>query len=194
MTHYRNKEELESIMSALWDDIFNDPNIVTKVSSEKLIIKFQYSDFQNELFIDLSEDQPKYYWNPGAEAPFDVQMILSSDTAHKFWMEDLNVPMAIATRKIIAKGSVPKALKLLPALKPAFALYPVVVERMGRKDLLDSKKQAGAKKLKGAKSGGLFSIFKTRRHKKIDFSRLPKFPLVLSNEQSSVTRKSQDSL
>ena len=55
MTHYRNKEELESIMSALWDDIFNDPNIVTKVSSEKLIIKFQYSDFQNELFIDLSE-------------------------------------------------------------------------------------------------------------------------------------------
>jgi 2-oxoisovalerate dehydrogenase E1 component len=190
MTLYRNKEELESIMSALWDDIFNDPNIVTKVSNEKLIVKFKYSDFQNELFIDLSGDLPKYYWNPGAETPFDVEMILSSDTAHKFWMEDLNVPMAIATRKIIAKGSVPKALKLLPALKPAFALYPSVAERMGRKDLLDSKKQAGVKKFKGAKSGGLFSIFKTRRHKNIDFSQLPEFPLSLSDEQSFVARKS----
>ena len=69
MTLYRNKEELESIMSALWDDIFNDPNIVTKVSNEKLIVKFQYSDFQNELFIDLSGNQPTYYWNPGAGAP-----------------------------------------------------------------------------------------------------------------------------
>jgi len=190
MTLYKNKEELETIMSALWDDIFNDPIIVAKVSNEKLIVKFQYSDFQNELFIDLSGDQPKYYWNPGAGAPFDVEMILSSDTAHKFWMEDLNVPMAIATRKIIAKGSVPKALKLLPVLKPAFALYPPVVERMGRGDLLHTKKQASAKKIKGAKSGGLFSIFKNRRPKNVDYSRLPEFPLCLSDKQSSTPRKS----
>ena len=75
---------------------------------------------------------PRFYWDPKVPEDPDVEMILSGQTSHLFWMEQLNVPLAIASRKIIAKGSIQKALKLLPALKPAFALYPGVLREAGR--------------------------------------------------------------
>ncbi|MCJ7773081.1 MAG: hypothetical protein MUP22_08115, partial [Desulfobacterales bacterium] len=113
------KDEFVKILSTLWDRIFETPEIIASVSSVKIIVKFRFSDLGTDFFIDNSGDAPRYYWDPGDDAPFDVEMIQSSENSHKFWMEDLNVPLAIASRKIIAKGSVQKALKLLPALKPA---------------------------------------------------------------------------
>ena len=125
MTTYKNQEEFEAILSQLWDKICTTPKIVESVSGVKLIARFRYTDYPSALYIDLSGDTPKYFFNPEDEVQPDVDMILSSDTSHKFWMEELNVPMAIATRKIIPKGSIQKALKLIPALKPAFAMYQI---------------------------------------------------------------------
>jgi 2-oxoisovalerate dehydrogenase E1 component len=135
MKPYRSKEELEHILSRLWERIFADPTIVKAVADAKLVAKFRYTDYPTELFTDLKKEPPGFYWNPHADAAFDVEMILSSETSHAFWMETLNVPLAIAGRKIIPKGSVQKALKLIPALKPAFALYRQVLLAEGREDL-----------------------------------------------------------
>ena len=136
MSAFKTKDELVHVLSALWDDIFNTPAITEKISAEKLIVKFRFTDFGTDLYIDNKGDAPRYYWDPPNDVAFDVEMIQTSDTSHQFWLQKLNVPMAIATRKVIAKGSVQKALKLIPALKPAFALYPEVLKRMGKTDLL----------------------------------------------------------
>jgi hypothetical protein len=136
MRPFQTKEEFVKILSALWDEIFKTPEITRKVSAEKLVVKFRFTDFETDLFIDNRGDPPKYFWDPREDVAFDVEMIQSSETSHQFWMQKLSVPMAIATRKVIAKGSVSKALKLIPALKPAFDLYPIILERLGREDLL----------------------------------------------------------
>ena len=113
MTTYKNKEEFEAILSRLWDRILETPEIVASVSWVKLIARVRYTDYPSALYIDISGDTPAYYFNPEKEMTPDVDMILSSETSHLFWLETLNVPMAIATRKIIPKGSVQKALKLI---------------------------------------------------------------------------------
>ena len=139
MRPFRNRDELVKILSALWDEIFNTPEITRKVAAEKLIVKFRLTDFGMNLFVDLTGDNPRYYWDSEDDQNFDVEMILSSETSHQFWMQKLNVPIAIATRQIVAKGSVQKALKLIPALKPAFAFYSGILAQMGREDLLQMK-------------------------------------------------------
>jgi putative sterol carrier protein len=53
----------------------------------------------------------------------DVKFTLSLDTAHKFWLKELSLPKALALRQVTTKGSIPKVLKLLPLLKPAFEKY-----------------------------------------------------------------------
>jgi len=58
------------------------------------------------------------------EGVADVEMVQSSDTAHEFWLGRLNPVRAIATGKVRARGDVAKALKLLPAIRPAFIWIP----------------------------------------------------------------------
>jgi hypothetical protein len=56
---------------------------------------------------------------------------MKADTAHKFWRGDVNLVTALARREITAKGPIPKILKLLPIIKPAYALYPQYLEKIG---------------------------------------------------------------
>ncbi|HID40230.1 MAG TPA: hypothetical protein EYP36_12055, partial [Calditrichaeota bacterium] len=172
------KEEFIKILSALWEEIFNTPEIVQSVAGEKLRVKFRFSDLNISMYIDLTGETPHFFWSEDGEEPFDVEMILSSQTSHLFWMEKLNVPLSIASRKIIAKGSVQKALKLLPALKPAFALYPQTLKKMGREDLL---KEATTQKRK--KRLHLFGRH-TKRGYRLEV--IPSFPLELNEEADKI--------
>jgi hypothetical protein len=53
---------------------------------------------------------------------------MKADVAHKFWFGKVNLVAALARRQMIAKGPVPKILKLLPAIKPSYAIYPKYLE------------------------------------------------------------------
>jgi hypothetical protein len=44
--------------------------------------------------------------------------------AHRFWLGNVNLVIALARREMVAKGPIPKILKLLPIIKPAYVLYP----------------------------------------------------------------------
>ncbi|MFZ0450374.1 MAG: pyruvate dehydrogenase complex E1 component subunit beta [Desulfatiglandaceae bacterium] len=181
MSPYRDRDEFVAILSALWDEIFATPAVVQKVAGEKVVIKFRYTDFKTALFIDISGETPRYYWDPEEGTPSDVEMIQTSETSHKFWMEALNVPMAIATRKVVAKGSVQKALKLLPALKPAFALYPTILKRMGREDLLKAETAQRKKKRR------TFRLFGRKRPGTYDIDTIPLFPLSFTEPQPEIS-------
>ena len=176
MPPFRSQEELEELLSELWRRILDNEDIVRAVADLPLVAKFRYTDFPTALFIDIASQPPAFHWNPDPEPKADVEMILSSETAHRFWLEDLNVPLAIARRKIIPKGSVQKALKLIPALKPAFALYPEVLADTGRTDLLPSKTVSKRRKR------GFFS----RRRKEATTTPeiLPRFPMEFSEAEA----------
>ncbi|MBI9083554.1 MAG: hypothetical protein JEZ11_08145 [Desulfobacterales bacterium] len=176
MPPFRNQEELEELLSELWRRILQDEDIVKAVADLPLVAKFRYTDFPTALVIDIASQPPAFYWNPDPEPKPDVEMILSSETAHRFWLEDLNVPLAIASRKIIPKGSVQKALKLIPALKPAFALYPKVLADAGRTDLLAPKTVSKRKR------SGFFS--RRRKPAAATPEILPRFPMVFAKAET----------
>ena len=170
MKPYSSMEEMIAILNDLWERIFNTPGIVKSVSGVKLVARFKYTDYNCSLYIDLSGETPAFFWD--REVDVDVDMLLSSETSHLFWMQKLNVPLALASRKIIAKGSVQKSLKLIPALKPAFALYPDVLRSAGRHDLL-----SGPVRVKRKRSRALF---RKTRSTEIRMDRVPAFPLELA--------------
>jgi hypothetical protein len=43
---------------------------------------------------------------------------------------------ALARRQIIAKGPIPKILKLLPAVEPMYQMYPQILHALERDDLI----------------------------------------------------------
>jgi putative sterol carrier protein len=66
----------------------------------------------------------------------EVDMFMSADDAHKFWLGELNIPMSLARRRVKVEGPIGKLLKMLPALQPAFAKYRTYLEERGMADKL----------------------------------------------------------
>jgi len=56
---------------------------------------------------------------------------MKADIAHKFWFGKVNLTMALTRRQMVAKGPIPKILKLLPAIKPSYAMYPKYLDENG---------------------------------------------------------------
>jgi 2-oxoisovalerate dehydrogenase E1 component len=171
MKPFSDREEMVRILTILWDKILSNPQIIKSVGQSRILVKFRLTDPDADLYVDTRGAAPRFYWDPKAPEDPDVEMILSGQTSHLFWMEQLNVPLAIASRKIIAKGSIQKALKLMPALKPAFALYPGVLQEAGRGDLLEQ-----ARKVKKRRRFSWLPVLKKRGY---DLAALGSVPLTL---------------
>jgi pyruvate/2-oxoglutarate/acetoin dehydrogenase E1 component/TPP-dependent pyruvate/acetoin dehydrogenase alpha subunit len=117
-------------MGALFERIAATPEIAGELLEGRMVVRFRWKEPAGEATIDLRSPPIAFTMGPSELDP-DVEMIQSADVAHRFWLGGLNVPQAIATRKVVSKGSVPKALKLLPAVKPAFDLYREVLREKG---------------------------------------------------------------
>lgn len=182
MRPFQTKEEFVAVLSALWARIVAVPEVAEPLFKTGLVARFRFSDYEADLYLDASGDRLTFYWDPEGRPAPDVEMILSSETGHRFWMRDLNVPLAIASRKVIAKGSVQKALKLLPALKPAFSLYPVILREMGRADLLGDREKG----VKRRRARARFRLFGSRTRTYRDLSRIPAFPIEFCREPSQI--------
>ncbi|MCP4137048.1 MAG: hypothetical protein GY754_39130, partial [bacterium] len=171
MSFYSSKEDIQEILSALWDKILINKPIVDSLGSVKIIVKFRFKDLDTSLYIINTEDEPFYCWDRDDIKP-DVEMILDSNTAHLFWSEQLNIPLALATRKVVARGSINKALKLLPALKPAFAIYRDVLSDMERSDPV-----TGAVSPKKKKKNSRRLLNRKEKKSLLNTDALPRVPL-----------------
>jgi putative sterol carrier protein len=59
---------------------------------------------------------------------------MGADEGHKFWLGKLNLTSAMARRKVSISGSMTKALKLMPAMRPAYPKYKAFLEANGHAD------------------------------------------------------------
>jgi hypothetical protein len=64
-------------------------------------------------------------------------MRMHADTAHRFWMQKLNLMVAITKGDITVKGPIPKVMKLLPLIKPSYPLYRETLKELGFTELLN---------------------------------------------------------
>jgi 2-oxoisovalerate dehydrogenase E1 component len=135
MPVFESTQELYRVMGTLFDQLAADEQISSRLVEGDLVVRFRWRDPEGEATVDLRRQPITYTLGPSELDP-DVEMTQAADVAHRFWLGRLNVPQAIATRKVIARGSVPKALKLLPAVQPAFELYPQILVGIGRADLI----------------------------------------------------------
>jgi hypothetical protein len=68
----------------------------------------------------------------------DVIFESSGEVGNRFWQGRLDVPMALARGQVKAKGSINRALRLLPILPGLYELYREVVREKGAEELLEA--------------------------------------------------------
>ena len=127
---FKDSETFEKMLAGFFRLMADTPVIADKLLASKLIVRFRYSDPDVVIVVDCSGDSVDV--RPGdRETKEIVDMSMSADIAHKFWFGKVNLMAALTRKQMIAKGPIPKILKLLPAIKPSYAMYPKYLEENG---------------------------------------------------------------
>ncbi len=127
---FKDSETFENMLGGFFKLMADTPAIADKLLASDLIVRFRYSDPDVVIVVDCSGDRIDV--RPGDnETKEIVDMSMSADIAHKFWFGKVNLMAALTRKQMIAKGPIPKILKLLPAIKPSYAMYPKYLEENG---------------------------------------------------------------
>lgn len=134
MALFENSEIFEKILVGFFKELVKNKDISKKLLDSKLIIRFNYSEPDLSITVDCSVgDEIEILVNDNTKKP-EVEMWMKAEIAHKFWFGKVNLIAALTRKQMIAKGPIPKILKLLPAIKPAYSMYPKYLNENGFKE------------------------------------------------------------
>lgn len=129
MPVFSNTEKMYQVLGELFNALLSDKTAREKFLESDIIIKFDIHDPSGQIWIS-NEDGGKVICGSTQLKP-TIEMSLSGDSCHKFWLQELAMPVALAKGLIKAKGPMPKVIKLLPLLKPAYEAYPEIAKKHG---------------------------------------------------------------
>ena len=139
MAVFKDSKQFYECVGELMNRAAKDPNIGPKIGKSGSIIQFKYSEPEAMTTINARDKATQagtfldVYHGPTNLVP-DIVMSMKADVAHAFWQGKVDLVGAIAKKQmVIEKGSLPKILKLVPAITPLFKVYPVLLKEKGLK-------------------------------------------------------------
>jgi putative sterol carrier protein len=123
MTTFKDTAEVYAVQGAFLDWITKQDGLRDKFVNANTSFLVDYSEPSARILVDCTQDPPVVTCAVGADTNAEIGLRMAADDGHRFWLGKLNLTAAMARRKVSITGSMPKALKLLPAMRPAFARY-----------------------------------------------------------------------
>ena len=123
---YRDRAEMVEIFGALGERAAAS-EAARALHQLRMVVSFVYRDPDLVLVMDgrtPGEGEAPMAMRFDAEEPApDVTFECSADVGHQFWSGRLDVPQALGRGMVKARGSIAKALKLLPLMPPLYEVY-----------------------------------------------------------------------
>jgi putative sterol carrier protein len=136
---FKNDQEVYDFIGKLFRDLAEDDELGPRFRKADTIVQYQYTNPDSQITVKMKDGQDGQVDFGPSDLDPEIVMSMEADTAHKFWLGNLNVTMALARGQMKAKGPVAKVLKLVPLTKPIFPRYKQMLEAAGREDLLNVK-------------------------------------------------------
>jgi putative sterol carrier protein len=137
LAYFRDAQEVYDTIGKLFVNLAADEELGPKFRQANTIVQYAHRDPDATITVRLKEDEPAEVDFGETEMAPEVVMSMEADTAHRFWLGQVNVTVALARGQIKASGPVAKILKLVPLTKPVFPRYKALLEEQGRDDLVN---------------------------------------------------------
>jgi putative sterol carrier protein len=138
MAYFKDAGEVYATIGQLFRDLKDDEELAPKFRKANTIVQYQYREPESRITVKLIEGEDGQVDFGDTILEPEVIMTMDADTAHRFWLGQVNVTVALARGQMKAKGPVAKILKLVPLVKPVFPRYRKQLEEAGRRDLLEA--------------------------------------------------------
>ena len=131
---FTSSDEVATYIGGIFEAAFADAELGPKLADTGIVLEFDFTDPETHLIIDTAKGAV-HNGRDGAPEPA-ATMSMTADIGNAYWQGKVNLPMAMAKKKITVEGNVASLLKIAPLSKK---LFPTYVERLtadGRDDLL----------------------------------------------------------
>jgi putative sterol carrier protein len=135
LAYFKDASEVYATLGRLFVDIAEDEELASQFRKANTIVRYEYTEPEATITVRLQEGQPNDVDFGDSDMEPEVVMSMEADTAHRFWLGQVNVTVALARGQMKAKGPVAKILRLVPLAKPIFPRYVAQLEAQGRADL-----------------------------------------------------------
>jgi putative sterol carrier protein len=138
VAYFKDADEVYRFIGKLFQDLAEDEELAPKFQRANTIVQYRYRNPESVITVKVKEDEDGQVDLGDTDMEPEVVMSMEADTAHRFWLGEVNVTVALARGQMRAKGPVAKILKLVPLTKPIFPRYRKMLEDAGRQDLLEA--------------------------------------------------------
>jgi putative sterol carrier protein len=138
LAYFKDADEVYAYIGRLFEELAQDEELASRFRKANTIVQYQYRNPESQITVKLREGEDGQVDCGDTAMEPEVVMTMDADTAHRFWLGEVNVTVAMARGQMKAKGPVAKILKLVPLVKPVFPRYRKMLEEAGRGDLLEA--------------------------------------------------------
>jgi hypothetical protein len=135
LAYFKDAQDVYDTIGRLFQDLANDEELAPRFRQANTIVRYEYRNPDAAVTVRLQEGKPGDVDFGESDMEPEVTMSMEADTAHRFWLGQVDVTVALARGQIKASGPVAKILRLVPLTKPVFPRYKAQLEAQGRADL-----------------------------------------------------------
>jgi len=106
LSYFKDADEVYATIGKLFQDLAEDEEMAPKFRKANTIVRYEFRNPDSTITTRLQEGQPGDVDFGESKMEPDVTMAMEADTAHKFWLGQVNVTVALARGQIKAKGPV----------------------------------------------------------------------------------------
>jgi putative sterol carrier protein len=134
MATFETADDVYGIFGKFLTELTQEPDMRPKFVAADTSFLVNYTEPESRILVDCTCDPPRVVTDPPADAKAEINLGMTADDGHKFWLGKLNMTVALAKKQVKVSGPMAKMMKLLPALKPGFAKYRTYLEQNGHAD------------------------------------------------------------
>jgi hypothetical protein len=132
MTYFRDAADVEHFIGGIFTECLTDPDLGPKFAATGTVLKLSFTEPDATVLVDCANNKV-YTGTALTGAPeCNVEMFMTSNVAHRYWLGRVNVSVALAKGIMRAKGPIPRVLKLVPLTKHVFPRYQRMIDDSGR--------------------------------------------------------------
>jgi hypothetical protein len=139
MAYFKDADDVYANLGLFLRQLAVDPEMTPALTRADTTFQLRMRNPDSVLTVRTpQDDQPPQVDAGDTTLQPEVVLQLDADTAHRFWLGQVNVAVALAKGDIRTRGPAAKVLKLVPLVKPGFPRYRQQLEAAGREDLLQA--------------------------------------------------------
>lgn len=135
MGYFETSDQVYEHLGALMSDVLDDEGLGPRFRTAGTVLRQELRDPESAITVVLAGTDSRVEVGETDTVP-EVTLRMAADTAHRFWLGEVSVGIALARGEITAEGPLRKILELVPLTRPVFPIYRRRLAAQGREDLV----------------------------------------------------------